>query len=310
MNGVPPVATAPLVLPVPPNSRRGSPSPAATAERAAPPRHPICDLGAPSPGAPPAQRPRRHQRRRPSHPQAPAPKHRGREKSHRERMVKLGADRLPHLSLPASLVARESSRRGMTFLEVILATAMLALVTASVFSAINFAVGSQARHEQLLGAAEVASRVVVMYLDDPDATLAQQGRPMDYGPLRYRWSASSAPITLEIDADAAAQSGAVGAAPSLSRLEELTVHVWLSEESGGSRDPAPGLPQVSLKRMLDMNPTFRNPDSLEGAMESSALLERIMGPGGGGGGGGDRGGEEGGRRRGGGGGERPGRGGR
>jgi type II secretory pathway pseudopilin PulG len=202
---------------------------------------------------------------------------------------------------PRRVVVRRRVRRGMTFLEVTLATAMLALVTASVFSAINFAIGSQARHEQLLGAAEVASRVVVMYLDDPDATLAQQDRPMDYGPLRYRWSARSETITMKADADAAAQSG-VGGGPSLSRLEELTVQVWLSEESGGTRDPAPGVPQVSLKRMLDMNPTFRNPDSLEGAMESGSLLERILGAGGAGAAGegeqrgGSRGGQGGSRR--------------
>lgn len=183
-------------------------------------------------------------------------------------------------SLAATSVARSAPRRrGMTFLEVTLATALLALVTASIFSAINFAVGSQARHEQLLGAAEVASRVVVMYLDDPDATLSQQDRPMDYGPWRYRWSARSAPITLKANADAAAQSGAVGSGPSLSRLEELEVRVWLGEESGGSRDPAPGVPQFALKRMLDMNPTFRNPDSLKAAMESGSLIDRIMGPG-------------------------------
>jgi hypothetical protein len=186
----------------------------------------------------------------------------------------------------------------MTFLEVTLATALLALVTASVFSAINFAIGSQSRHEQLLGAAEVASRVVVMYLDDPDSTLAQQNRPMDYGLWRYRWSASSAPITLKADADAAAQSPSIGAGPSLSRLEELTVNVWLSEESGGAPDPAPGVPQFALKRMLDMNPTFRNPDSLEAAMESGTLIERIMGSGGAGAGEG-QGGEGAGRRGGG-----------
>lgn len=168
-------------------------------------------------------------------------------------------------------------RRGMTFLEVMLATALLAMVTASVFSAINFAVGSQVRHEQLLGAAEVANRVVVMYLDDPAATLAQQSRPMDYGPHRYRWSARSAPIALVADAEAAAQGGAPGGGVSLSRLEELTVHVWLSEESGGAYEPLAGVPQFSLKRMLDMNPTFRNPDSLQGAMEGGTLLERILG---------------------------------
>ncbi|MFG0283322.1 MAG: hypothetical protein ACF8R7_02775 [Phycisphaerales bacterium JB039] len=170
------------------------------------------------------------------------------------------------------------ARRAMTFLEVMLATAMLALVTASVFSAINFAIGSQSRQEQLLGAAEVASRVVVMYLDDPDATLAQQGKPMDYGPYRYRWRADAQAIELRADADAEAQGGPTsGGGVSLSNLKELTVLVWLSEESGGGYDPVPGVPQFSVRRMLDMNPTFRNPDSLQGAMEGGTLLERILG---------------------------------
>ena len=170
------------------------------------------------------------------------------------------------------------ARRAMTFLEVMLATAMLAIVTASVFSAINFAIGSQSRQEQLLGAAEVASRVVVMYLDDPDAALAEQGKPMDYGPYRYRWRADAEPIELQADADAEAQGGPTsGGGVSLSNLQELSVQVWLSEESGGAYDPTPGVPQFALRRMLDMNPTFRNPDSLQGAMEGGTLLERILG---------------------------------
>lgn len=278
---------------VPPRSRRGSRYGGMGVGPAGDHRELICDLGVCSEDARSVRWSRRLHLAR-----GFARKHRGRENARRETKAGFRIDQDRGLlsatsvarPFPATSVAR-ATRRGMTFLEVTLATALLALVTASVFTAINFAVGSQSRHEQLLGAAEVASRVVVMYLDDPDATLAQQNRPMDYGPLRYRWSANWSPITLEADAEAAAQSG-IGSGPSLSQLQELTVHVWLSEESGGARDPVQGVPQVSIKRMLDMNPTFRNPDSLEGALESGTLFERITGQGRGGpgGAGGDEGG--------------------
>jgi len=168
-----------------------------------------------------------------------------------------------------------ATRRGITFLEVVLASALLGLVSLGVLSALNYMLLQQRRGEQVRGAAEVANRVVVMYLDNPEGMPAS-GQPIASGRHLYRWRYEASPITL-FDPNA---EGDEGASPlTLDRLQELTVTVWLHEDTGGSYEPRTGTPAITIRRMLDPVPT-RNPDTLAAAIADGRLLRGVSGSGG------------------------------
>lgn len=163
-----------------------------------------------------------------------------------------------------------TSRRGMTFLEAVLASALLGVVSMAVFSALNYLVLQQKRAEQIAGAAEVANRVVIMYLDNP-RDMPQGGRPIPYGRHQYRWTYEAAPIEV-FDPNATDEPAPL----SLTRLQELTVSVWLHEDSGGAFTPDAGTPGIVVKRMLDPLAT-RNPDSFRRAIEDGGFIDGITG---------------------------------
>lgn len=166
-----------------------------------------------------------------------------------------------------------ASRRGMTFLEAVLASALLGIVSMAVFSALNYLVLQQKRSEQIAGAAEVANRVVVMFLDDPTG-MPQGGRPIAYGRHLFRWTYDAAPIEV-YDPNATDDPMPL----SLTRLQELTVSVWLHEDSGGAYSPIDGTPGIVVRRMLDPLAT-RNPDSFERAIEKGLPFDALTGGGG------------------------------
>ncbi|MEO1007292.1 MAG: type II secretion system protein [Planctomycetota bacterium] len=176
-----------------------------------------------------------------------------------------------------------TSRRGITFLEVVLASALLGIVSMGIFSAMNYVVLQQRRAEQALGAAEVANRVVVMFLDNPD-DMPSNGQPIAYGRHLYHWDYAAAPITL-YDPQATDDIAPLR----LDRLRELTVTVWLHEDTGGARRPGPDAPTITVRRMLDPAPT-RNPDTLARAMDAGRVGGIWFGDGGGTRSGGSRGG--------------------
>ena len=158
----------------------------------------------------------------------------------------------------------------MSFLEAVLASALLGIVSMGVLSSLNYLVLQQKRAEQIAGAAEVANRVVVMYLDAP-TNMPPGGEPIAYGRHLYRWAYAAQPIDV-FDPNATDQPTPL----SLTRLQELTVSVWLHEDSGGDFSPDAGTPGIVVRRMLDPLAT-RNPDSFERALDSGEFLEGITG---------------------------------
>lgn len=160
----------------------------------------------------------------------------------------------------------------MTFLEAVLASALLGIVAMGVFGALNYLVLQQKRAEQIAGASEVANRVVVMYLDNPNG-MPEGGRPIAYGRHLYRWTYDSAPIEV-YDPNATDEPTPL----SLTRLRELTVSVWLHEDSGGAYAPGPSTPGIIVRRMLDPLAS-RNPDTFERGIKDGSIMEGIMGGG-------------------------------
>lgn len=173
--------------------------------------------------------------------------------------------------------ARRGSRRGMTFLEVVIATAMLGLVASAAFGVFNFITSAQWREQRRLGATEVANRLIMQYLDNPTG-MPDPSRTVDYGPeeamSKYRWEYSEDPVVLvEAAPENRDQTRSSPLPPD--RFKQVSVRVWLSEYSGGTRFPEPSTPSAILTRMVD--PVMpRNPDSYMRMLNDPRGFEEIM----------------------------------
>lgn len=174
--------------------------------------------------------------------------------------------------------ARPTTRRGLTFLECVAATALLGLAGASLLSVVSVAAGAQARAQQRLAAAELANRLVLMYLDDP-LGMPKPGSLLEYGPNAYRWEYAEQPATLTEAMPEGRDPGRPITLP-LDRFTQVSVRVWLSEKSGGTTDGSGGVPSATLARVFD--PFYlRNPDSmaliLKDPSRQQRYMERLMG---------------------------------
>ena len=68
-----------------------------------------------------------------------------------------------------------------------MASILLGIASAMIFSAVGQMWVGQRRQQQLLGASEVANRIILQYLDDR-THLPRQSEPIAYGRFDYRWS--------------------------------------------------------------------------------------------------------------------------
>lgn len=165
-------------------------------------------------------------------------------------------------------------RRGLTFLETMLASALLAIVAGLVLSTISFISNAQIRDRHRAACAELGNRLMLIYMDD-DEELRRMANVIDYAGARYRWSIEEMPVRVELareDRESRRNSN-------IDRFNNVRVFVWLSEESGGGDRPGPGVPSADIVRLVDPIP-LRNPDTLTNLAMNRRLLDRIGTPGG------------------------------
>ncbi|HYE03469.1 MAG TPA: hypothetical protein VD963_09575 [Phycisphaerales bacterium] len=146
--------------------------------------------------------------------------------------------------------------RGMTLLEVVLATMLLALVAISITSVLAFAVRTNAEGKRTLGAFEVANRLVLQYLDNKRA-MPQRGLPVEYGTYRYLWDLSEQRVEMQMRRTEL-RPGASEIPTNRFRL--LTVRVYEAQEAGPG--VARGDELAMLTRLYDPvgARVFRNKD--------------------------------------------------
>lgn len=177
------------------------------------------------------------------------------------------------LRVTSHVTLRVASRRGLTFLEVVLSVVLLVVVTSMVMQAINSMLAAQVMHRQRLGAAELANRLTLQYLDDK-RSMPAQGLPIVYGRDRYRWEYDERPVTITPARPEAVQTRNT-ATQTLSRIISVTVRVWLGEESGGSYAYDAAVPAYVLSRVV--NPVaLRNPDSIEKMLKNPEAYREFL----------------------------------
>ncbi len=172
--------------------------------------------------------------------------------------------------------------RGMTLLEVVLAIASLGLIAAGATTTISFLYGSQVREERRLGASELASRLILIYLDNPN-DLPPRSEQIAYGRDSFRYDLAVTPVRIR-PRDAVRRALAERRSNSpipIDRFEQVRVRVWLSEDAGGSRTFSSAVPSAVLVRLYDPNYFNRNPDSgaklFEDEQRRNEMFQQILG---------------------------------
>ena len=173
------------------------------------------------------------------------------------------------------------SRRGMTFLEVVAGAALLGLLAATLFGAVGYIIRSSVRERQELAAAELSNRLMLQYLDDY-RQMPSASAPVKFGAPGvewwFRWELRVTGATLEEHiADESRRSARAERAQSanLSRFKQITMRVWLAEDSGGSPTRDPGVPQYAITRVMDPLAT-RNPDSVQKMWKNPELQSKML----------------------------------
>lgn len=167
-----------------------------------------------------------------------------------------------------------ATRRGVTFLEAILASVLLAMVASTLAGGVSFMTQSQRRMDQRLGAAELANRLILQFIDDRES-LPDRSLPIEYDIDLYRWTLEEAPVEFVFDNIQDDSAGGVGGGASLSRIKLIKVRVWLAADSGGSRSYTSEVPHCEITRLIDPL-AFNNPDSLKTLLEQPGGIERLF----------------------------------
>ena len=167
------------------------------------------------------------------------------------------------------------TRRGFSFLEAVLAAALLAIVASSIFSVIGYAMASDRQDAVRLGAAEVANRLLISYLDD-STSVNKLPDTIDYGNSTFRWDLDKDTVRIEEPNRrlrvTAGRSGAVPTA--LVQLKEIRVTVWQDDGTLASRQPG-ATPGVRLNRLI--NPFgYRGADSTERLLGSPERITELL----------------------------------
>lgn len=147
---------------------------------------------------------------------------------------------------------RRTARRGISFLEVVFASALLATAAATIASSFDLVDNIAVRNRHRLNAYELAHRLVLQFMDDPES-LPPTDLPLPMGNSTYRYilndqvlaaDQGSTGITIREGVHSAQAGGFVGRAQA--RIVMVTVEVYVEED--GRRA---GSPIATLTRIYD-----------------------------------------------------------
>ncbi|HBU43207.1 MAG: hypothetical protein ACIAQ0_12990 [Phycisphaerales bacterium JB058] len=174
------------------------------------------------------------------------------------------------------------TRRGFSFLEAVLAAALLGIIASAIFSVLGYVYAADRADSVQLGAAEVANRIIITYLDD-ETSIKKLPDLIDYGPDSFRWELEEDTVRIEEpNRHLRVTAGQEGAVPNaLVRLDEIRVTVWQDDGTDASLVPG-STPGVRLNRLVNpiayrgddaINRLLENPDRITGLMQNLTGFE-------------------------------------
>lgn len=160
-----------------------------------------------------------------------------------------------------------------------MAATLLAIVTAVIMGAVNNMLSAQKRAQQRLASAEIANRLVLMYLDDAE-TMPSGATPIPYAGDEYRYAMTVTPVEIRAARpDVAIERAAEARGLRLDRIQNIVVQVWLCETSGGALGYDEAVPHARVTRLVDpIGRAMRNPDSADYLLKdpTSARFQEFM----------------------------------
>ncbi len=161
-------------------------------------------------------------------------------------------------------------------LEVVVAMALLGLIATTSMAALSFIHKAHTREQRLLAASEIASRLVLMYIDDPESP-GKEGNSIEWingEKYRYKVDHGTVNITSAVPAPTDSRENVIG----LDAIHIVKVRVWLGEESGGSLNFNTNTPFAVMTRIIDPLAALTRPDSRERMLRKygAAALSEYM----------------------------------
>lgn len=187
-----------------------------------------------------------------------------------------------------SPVRRPARRTGVTFLEVVFSSVILAMAAAAITGAFSLIERLSMRDEARLDAYEVAHRLILQYMDDPDS-LPPTHLPIEIGNRRFHYTAGAEALLQEPGASEAGvdrrESRNVAQLDSTEilrgRLLLITVRVdW--ERPDGFRDTVAVLSRVfdpfgdadSMQMLTHLRKAFENQPEMQMMIEQMIQTQR------------------------------------
>lgn len=187
-----------------------------------------------------------------------------------------------------SPIRRPVRRTGVTFLEVVFSSVILALAAAAITGAFSLIERLSMRDEARLDAYEVAHRLILQYMDDPDS-LPPTHLPIEIGNRRFHYAAGAEALLQEPGAAEAGvdrrESRNVAQLDSTEilrgRLLLITVRVdW--ERPDGFRDTVAVLSRVfdpfgdadSMQMLTHLRKAFENQPEMQMMIEQMIQTQR------------------------------------
>lgn len=170
------------------------------------------------------------------------------------------------------------SRRGLTFIEVVVATGILAGLATMIVGTLSFMENATLRQKHRLNATEVAHRVICQFLDDPDK-LPDKNLPIQQGEHLYRFILRDEILVTEDSGTEGLRQGQGRNVTQMDPQEQLrsmlgrvTVQVYLDEPDNPIATDAPMAELVRvygtlsladedaiMKRLLELVGRIQNP---------------------------------------------------
>ncbi len=172
-------------------------------------------------------------------------------------------------------------RRGVSILEAVLSTLLLAMVAVSMAAAVTHVQKSAEMGKLRVAAHEVANRLALQWLDD-EGSLPAQEMAYDDGTFQFRWELSTMPLTVTVPSGSALNAPTDGPAAKLLNAQLLLVVDVYEAIPDGVGGTYPGVKLAELRRTH--NPQARmtgNPDSMgrlaRNAGRTATIMSGIMG---------------------------------
>jgi type II secretory pathway pseudopilin PulG len=177
---------------------------------------------------------------------------------------------------PAKGAARRF-RRGVSLIEVVMASMLVAILTTAVVGAIVTVIAADVRNQQKLEALELGNRLLLQFLDDKDA-LPPEEEPIHQGLGDYRWTLTRTPVKIQMPASSIITRPMEGTPgdKTMAKTELLTVTVY-----SGKPDGLGGFEQGKLLCTLSrlnhpLSVIYRNPDTMSRAFSDPIKAMQIF----------------------------------